>query len=222
MLDPNRPLNVLDSAPARLVSAANSPKRRKTWPVAALIAIAILIVVGLGRVVVLVYFALDPEGTAKNIRAYKVPSISMCPTICTGERILADADAYDSKAPQRGDIVLVRTHFSEALFIKRVIGISGDSVREGAGGEILVNGKPLPAIPNCGKPKITGGSEGLIMHFAPVTVPAGQFFVIGDNLRNSFDSRATEFGYIAQDELRGRPLYLYWSLDFSRIGCRVR
>jgi hypothetical protein len=46
--------------------------------------------------------------------------------------------------------------------------------------------------------------------------------MIGDNLGNSFDSRIPEFGLVPLDEIRGRPLFLYWSSKLSRIGCPVR
>src|SRR5258708_26234251 len=89
-------------------------------------------------------------------RAFKVSSASMCRTICEGERIVADMDAYLKSSPRRGDIIMLDFHSEHGtLFIKRVVGIPGDIVSE-RDGVLLVNGKPmrenrLPQV--CGKPK---------------------------------------------------------------------
>jgi Signal peptidase, peptidase S26 len=66
-----------------------------------------------------------------SFAAFKVPSASMCPTICSGERIVADLGAYRSKSPERGALVLLQHRFSPALCIKRVVGLPGDIVGPG-------------------------------------------------------------------------------------------
>jgi len=53
-------------------------------------------------------------------------------------------------------------------------------------------------------------------------VPEDSFFVIGDNLEHSLDSRFPEFGLVASNQLRGKALFLYWSSRESRIGCPIR
>jgi hypothetical protein len=52
-------------------------------------------------------------------------------------------------------------------------------------------------------------------------VQEGTFFVVGDNLDQSFDSRVPEFGNVTLDMLRGKPLYFYWSPGRSRIACSL-
>jgi type IV secretory pathway protease TraF len=52
-------------------------------------------------------------------------------------------------------------------------------------------------------------------------VPASSFFVVGDNSTNSYDSRIPGFGLVTLDQVRGRPVYIYWSTGKSRIGCAV-
>jgi signal peptidase I len=157
-------------------------------------------------------------------KGFRVPSASMCPTICVGDRIIADMSAYQAKAPQRGDLIMLHTKFNASLFIKRVIASGGDTVKEGDSGEILVNGVALQPIAICGNSKIDRQRESsqFQIHFCPVTLPAGSFFVVGDNLDHSLDSRTPDFGLVTQDQIRGKPLYFYWSPDHSRIGCRVR
>jgi signal peptidase I len=154
--------------------------------------------------------------------AFKVPTASMCPTICIGERIVADMGAYESKSPQRGDLVLLKHNSSPALFIKRIIGIPGDVVTPGPNGTILINGKALTLPEVCGSPIQPRNAPADYSMFESTKVPAGMFFVIGDNLGNSFDSRIAEFGPVTSDMIRGKPLYLYWSPGHSRIACPTR
>jgi signal peptidase I len=61
-----------------------------------------------------------------GFRTYKISSESMCPTMCVGDRVVADAWAYHAKAPERGVIVMFKHASSDALFVKRVIGLPGD------------------------------------------------------------------------------------------------
>jgi len=158
-------------------------------------------------------------------RAFKVPSASMCPTICEGQRIVADMYAYLEKGPQKGDVILLDFHSAHGpLFIKRVVGVAGDIVSE-KDGTIQVNGKPfwglgLPQV--CGKPKDGSKTEGNGPRFDAVVVPVSSYFVVGDNLPNSYDSRIPGFGLVTPDQIKGRPLHIYWSTEKSRIGCPVR
>jgi len=154
--------------------------------------------------------------------AFRVPSTSMCPTICKGERIVADRKAYKHKTPQHGDIVLVKHQLFGELVIKRVVGVPGDLVAPGPENTILVNGSPLPPPEICGTNLRQTDANGNGPSFRGVKLPEGSFFMIGDNLGNSFDSRIPEFGLVPLDEIRGRPLFLYWSSKLSRIGCPVR
>ncbi len=158
-------------------------------------------------------------------RAFKVPSSSMCPTICEGERIIADMDAFISNAPQGGDVVMFAFHSAHGpLFIKRVVGIPGDVVSE-RDGAILVNEKPFTELSRsqiCGKLQNDYSAKGELPRFDPMRVPASSFFVVGDNSPHSYDSRFPEFGLVTSDQIKGRPLYIYWSKSTARIGCAVR
>jgi hypothetical protein len=86
-----------------------------------------------------------------------------------------------------------------------------------------VNGQPLVA-PNyrlgCG-PSGTQPSNFEPILFDPVKVPPSSLFVVGDNLPNSFDSRTPAFGSVILRQVRGRPLFIYWSRTSSRIGCEL-
>ena len=154
--------------------------------------------------------------------AFKVPSGSMCPTICPGERIVADMDAYHLRSPQRGELILLKLPAAQALLIKRVIGVAGDTIEAGPKNEVIVDGKQLNPPGTCGTPVLEQNPTGELPNFPSTTVPEGSFFVVGDNLANSNDSRFPEFGLVSVDQVRGKPLFLYWSPGRSRIGCRTQ
>jgi len=153
--------------------------------------------------------------------AFKIPSASMCPTICLGERIVADMHAYKSSALQRGELILLKHPSSEGLFVKRVIAVPGDTVGPGPSGSILVNGKPFNPPGPCGTPILKTQDPFEYSMFQSTVVTEGSLFVIGDNIGNSFDSRVPDFGRATPDMVRGKPLFLYWSPSISRIGCSL-
>ena len=98
---------------------------------------------------------------------------------------------------------------SDALFVKRVIGIAGDVVAPGPNGTILVNGWPFKPNMPCA-PFIWQKMEpGDYSAFQSSIVPDGSLFVVGDNLTNSYDSRFPEFGLVTLNMVRGKPLYIY-------------
>jgi signal peptidase I len=134
-------------------------------------------------------------------------------------------DAYLKTAPKRGDLIMFeRLGERRLLYIKRVVGVGGDIVSE-KDGTILINGTPFAGSDLsqvCGKSKRESSlSEGL-PRFEPITVPATSFFVVGDNSANSLDSRFSEFGFVSLPRVKGKPVYIYWSVDRSRIGCALR
>jgi signal peptidase I len=146
----------------------------------------------------------------------------MCPAVCVDERIIAGMDAFDRQPPRRGDVILFYFQPGHVTYIKRVIAIEGDSVAPGPEDSILVNGKPVQLPGACGIPAWKGGSSSESIAFKAVTVPNGSYFVIGDNLNNSYDSRIEGFGFIKREQVRGKALFIYWSSGKSRFGCAIR
>ena len=118
-----------------------------------------------------------------------IPSSSMEPTLEINDRLIIEKVSYHFKTPQRGDIVvfsptdaLRELNFKDA-FIKRVIGLPGDTV-EVRGGIVYVNDRPLPETYIAEPPKTP---------YNPVKVPDDQYLVMGDNRNNSLDSRSWGF-----------------------------
>lgn len=159
-----------------------------------------------------------------TLRAFRVPSKSMCPTICSGERILVHVQNGIAYIPHRGDVIAFR-YQPDAIFLKRVIGLPGDVVAPGPNDTILVNGQPWQPPPVCAKSLLANDSNHVTVQystFKETRVPPNQLFVIGDNLTNSFDSRIGTFEPVTTDKIIGLPVLIYWSPESSRIGCPIR
>jgi signal peptidase I len=101
------------------------------------------------------------------------------------------------------------------FFIKRVIGIGGDSI-QGKNNVVFVNGQAAdePYVEHTGQP-----AEEWLTNFGPITVPNGTYFVLGDNRDFSFDSRASNFGLVNHRTIAGKPLYV---LASGRTGKSLR
>ena len=145
---------------------------------------------------------------------FKIPSGSMHPTLLEGDRILVNKFLYRFQEPHRGDIIVFRyPEDRKRPFIKRLAAVGGDTV-EIRGGHILVNGKRLEnaAIYLTNRYYNQGafGQEG-----QPVHVPAGEYFVLGDNSMSSHDSRF--WGFVPRPLLIGKAMCIFWPVTRWRI-----
>jgi signal peptidase I len=172
-------------------------------------------------IVATIYPSFDDFKRWSGFGFFKVPSASMCPTICPGEYVAADMAAYRAQPPKRGDLVMLQHKAFGALLVKRVIGLPGDVVAPGPNGAILVNGEAVRFPAACSKPAQPAHDSANYSKFVETKVPEGGLFVVGDSLDNSFDSRLPDFGPVVLGDVRGRPVFLYWSPSRSRIGCQI-
>jgi signal peptidase I len=106
--------------------------------------------------------------------------------------------------------------------VKRVAAVGGDTVEPGPDNSVLVNGEAVKVPGACGYPIRSGDIPHEAIPVEAFTVPRDSFFVIGDNLSQSFDSRFSNFGLVKRDQVRGKALFIYWSAGKSRIGCSIR
>jgi signal peptidase I len=164
---------------------------------------------------------------ANVAQAFYIPSGSMEPQLEVGDRVLVSRTAYRLHDVNRGDIVvfpsptslgghsnlIARTasNLLEAIalqkpdddeLIKRIIGLPGETV-SASGGSVVVDGRRLD------EPYLA--EEVVTQDFAPVTVPEGHVFVMGDNRGNSSDSRV--IGTIEIDSIVGRAIARIWPPD---------
>jgi len=140
------------------------------------------------------------------VQAFYIPSGSMEPTLMVDDRILVAKFVYRLGSPHRGDVIVFRYPLNpQRDFVKRVMGLPGDSVRL-RNGVVYVGGQALSEKSYTIKPDFG--------NYGPVTVPANQYFVLGDNRNNSEDSRF--FGYVPRGNIIGKAVFIYWPLP--RIG----
>jgi signal peptidase I len=168
------------------------------------------------------------------VQAFKIPTGSMETNLLIGDHLLVNKVVYSPslgsfearllpKRPiRRGDIVVFKFPEDPTRdFIKRVIGLPGESV-EIHDKTVIVDGKPLdepyarfidaPLRPD--DPEYGLRSETTRAPWGPETVPEGKLFVLGDNRDNSRDSRY--WGFLPIDQVKGRALLVYWSYEASR------
>lgn len=159
-------------------------------------------------------------------QAFFIPSESMEPQLATGDRVVVSRLSYQLHEPRRGDVVVfddptqppvvdrsllpvrLGREALEALgvieprgreLIKRVVALPGETVW-GQAGQVVVDGRALTE-PYLADPSITDD-------FAPVRIPDGHVFVMGDSRRNSKDSR--RFGPVPEELVVGRAIARVW------------
>ncbi|PIP05581.1 MAG: signal peptidase I [Syntrophobacterales bacterium CG23_combo_of_CG06-09_8_20_14_all_48_27] len=165
------------------------------------------------------------------VQAFKIPSGSMKPTLLIGDHILVNRFIYGIKIPyfrktvlpvgdpKRGDVVVfIYPEDRSKDFIKRVVGIGGDTI-EIRNKKIYLNS--LPDNDTHGvytDDFIIPGSIQPRDNFGPVTVPRGSIFVMGDNRDQSYDSRF--WGFVDLKDVLGKAFIIYWSWDRENLGIR--
>ncbi len=145
------------------------------------------------------------------VQNYRVDGPSMTPTLLNQEYILVDKASYSRVSvgdtnislgtPQRGDVIVFAWPLDPSQdFVKRVIGVPGDTVRVEVNGRVSVNGVTItePYVNN------------LLNPYAPNTWKLGpdEYFVLGDNRGDSSDSRA--WGPVPMRDIIGKATLVYW------------
>lgn len=158
---------------------------------------------------------------------FKIPSASMEDTLLIGDHVLVnkfaaapltlalEREVLPFAPVRRGDIIIFRyPHDPQQDYVKRVIGLPGDSIQ-------IVQG--VVYIQPAGQQGYAALEEPYAVHkhpgevpenidsFGPVAVPEGQYFAMGDNRDDSLDSR--EWGFVPRQNIVGRALLIYWSFD---------
>ncbi len=160
------------------------------------------------------------------VNPYRIPSSSMEPTLhcarpglgCEAEfsdRVLACRFCFDIWAPKRGDIIVFKTPPEAAIacgaggtFVKRLIGLPGNTVFEDQQGFIWINGKKLsePYIQDSRRREDVQNNKDYLGK--SWYVDKGQYFFMGDNRGGSCDSRV--WGSVPRKNLIGKVIATYW------------
>ena len=165
------------------------------------------------------------------VQNYRVEGDSMDPTLADGEMLVVEKwssfrwdDNFFARllgqdlppAPhyvfgsglQRGDIIVFRAWHEDKDYIKRVIGLPGETVEVKSYDGVYIDGKRLTEpyykeVPN--------------YNVSPTVVPADTLFVLGDNRRNSSDSHLAYNGPVPLDKVAGHAWISYWPLDTAGL-----
>ena len=133
---------------------------------------------------------------------------SMENTLADGDNLIVDKISYRFKEPERYDIIVFPYEYKEdTYYIKRIIGLPGETVMISSEGVIYINGKELKE--SYGREVIrNAGLAG-----APIELKDGEYFVLGDNRNNSEDSRFSDVGIIHKSEIVGRAVFRIFPFD---------
>ena len=167
------------------------------------------------------------------VQAFKIPTGSMENNLLIGDHLLVNKFVFGPTATglehallpagtiKRRDVIVFKyPEEPDRDFIKRVIGLPGETV-ELRDKKVYINGQPLdePYVHFLEPPR-SGGEFREVTSFdvreryGPVTVPADQYFMMGDNRDNSADSRY--WGFLRRDYIKGKALVIYWSYEAER------
>ena len=142
-----------------------------------------------------------------------VEGISMEPTLYDGDDLILDKVTYRCSDPKRFYIVVFPFKYKEKTnYIKRIIGLPGETVQIDEYGCIYINGEILPE--SYGKEIISSDRIGLA--YEPIVLGEDEYFVMGDNRNHSTDSRTEVVGNVKRSEIIGRAWLRIW--PFSRFG----
>ncbi|WP_041268519.1 signal peptidase I [Geitlerinema sp. PCC 7407] len=184
-----------------------SPRSRSKTLITAIVILLLVVRLGVASL---------PLALNAQLERFVVPSGSMQPTLQVGDRMFVRKSA--AYRPQLGDLIVFRSpraarssapqssrnNQSETFFVKRVIGTPGQTI-EVQGGQVYLNGQAID------EPYLT---EAPRYRLAPVTLGPDQYFVLGDNRNNSYDSHV--WGPMNQSVIVGQAYKIYWPLDRSQ------
>ena len=141
----------------------------------------------------------------------QVSGSSMEYTLSDGDNLIVDKISYRFYEPERFDIIVFPFQQEEdTYYIKRIIGLPGETVQIGEDGTILINGMELEE--SYGREVIQEPGAAA----EPLTLREGEYFVLGDNRQNSTDSRSEMIGMIDTRYILGKAFFRIF--PFDKIG----
>lgn len=143
-----------------------------------------------------------------------VDGSSMETTLQNGNNLWVNKLVYRFSDPKRFDIVVFPPDEadSKTYYIKRVIGLPGETVQIGLDGTIYINGEPLEE--SYGREIIN--PDHIFRASEPITLGEDEYFVMGDNRNNSVDSRLPSVGNVKKSKIIGKAVFRFY--PFSSFG----
>jgi signal peptidase I len=135
------------------------------------------------------------------VQTVHVNGSSMSPTLEDGDVVLLNKAAYAFQDIERFDVVAIKQRNSDDYYdIKRVVGLPGETVQI-VGGKLVIDGNTLTDLPFDSYIMTSGLAE------TPITLDRDEYFLIGDNVNNSEDSRYLNVGNLTKSEIKGKIVY---------------
>ena len=137
-----------------------------------------------------------------------VSGSSMEPTLHHGDQLILDKLSYHFSEPERFDIIVFPFQYEEkTYYVKRIIGLPGETVQIDLSGNIYINGEILEEDYGLEPINFPGLAQ------EPITLGEDEYFVLGDNRNNSSDSRDPSVGNIKRDDIMGKAWVHIWPLN---------
>lgn len=137
----------------------------------------------------------------------RVDGRSMMNTLQDGNNLIVEKLSYRFSDPKRFDIIVFPPTGKKEYYIKRIIGLPGETVQIDEDGNIYINGELLEE--NYGAERIQNPGRAA----NPITLGDDEYFVMGDNRNNSKDSRSEEVGNVKRSQIIGRAWLRIWPLN---------
>ena len=137
----------------------------------------------------------------------RVDGRSMMNTLHDGDNLIVEKLSYRFSDPKRFDIIVFPPTGKKEYYIKRIIGLPGETVQIDENGNIYINGELLEE--NYGAETIQNPGRAA----NPITLGDDEYFVMGDNRNNSKDSRSEEVGNVKRSQIIGRAWLRIWPLN---------
>lgn len=164
------------------------------------------LIIYIGLVILLCYFVINFVGCRS-----RVDGSSMNPTLEDGDNLWVDKLSYRFGNPKRFDVIIFN-YDEDTTYVKRIIGLPGETVRIDQDGHIFINDQLLKE--DYGKEVILPTNLGRASQ--PVVLGEDEYFVLGDNRNNSQDSRWADVGNVNRKDIVGKVILRIY--PFSKFG----
>ncbi|MBQ8924127.1 MAG: signal peptidase I [Lachnospiraceae bacterium] len=164
------------------------------------------LIVYIGIVILLCFAVIKFVGLRSRVDGH-----SMEPTLYNDDNLWVDKLSYTFGDPKRFDVIIFY-YDDDTTYVKRIIGLPGETVRIDTEGNIYINEQMLSE--NYGKETILPSNIGRAIQ--PVVLGEDEYFVLGDNRNNSRDSRYADVGNVSRDSIIGKAVLRIY--PFSSFG----